>query len=218
MILRNIAFTIPRDKVLLRLKFNKTVTKVPKNINRLIDEMMDEGYALVNAQASTKNIVIKMVLGSTTCFHETDFVAKGKAITEHLRDCYKVTLMLATIGSDYARKVNEFLKTREITKAAVLDAVVSEAVEAVAEAVTSIIAQDAQLEDATITSRFSPGYGDWPLEAQKDIFEMLNAKEISVKLSDACLMMPEKSISACVGWKKEEDKPVRKILRKKNEK
>ena len=48
--------------------------------------------------------------------------------------------------------------------------------------------------------RFSPGYGDVPLEVQSDIFKILDCpKNIGVTLTDALLMTPTKSVSAIVG-------------------
>ena len=46
-------------------------------------------------------------------------------------------------------------------------------------------------------NRFSPGYADCPLEAQKDIFGLISPdKYIGVKLLDSLLMSPMKSVSA----------------------
>ena len=41
--------------------------------------------------------------------------------------------------------------------------------------------------------KLSVGYGDWPLEEQREIFGILDPKtNIGVELNDACLMIPEK--------------------------
>ncbi|NLC44698.1 MAG: Vitamin B12 dependent methionine synthase activation subunit, partial [Clostridiales bacterium] len=48
--------------------------------------------------------------------------------------------------------------------------------------------------------RFSPGYGDLPLEIQGPLLESLDAKQlIGVTLTNAYLMLPQKSVSAFVG-------------------
>ena len=48
--------------------------------------------------------------------------------------------------------------------------------------------------------RFSPGYGDLPLEIQPDILEMINAgKLLSITLTDSLLMKPQKTITAIAG-------------------
>ena len=48
--------------------------------------------------------------------------------------------------------------------------------------------------------RFSPGYGDFPLEVQRDFERILEMpKTIGVTLSDSLLMTPTKSITAVIG-------------------
>ena len=48
--------------------------------------------------------------------------------------------------------------------------------------------------------RFSPGYGDFPLECQGMLLDALEAgKRIGIKLTDSLLMMPSKSVSAVMG-------------------
>ena len=48
--------------------------------------------------------------------------------------------------------------------------------------------------------RFSAGYGDLPLEVQKDIFRVLDCpRKIGLTLNDSLLMSPTKSVTAIVG-------------------
>ena len=48
--------------------------------------------------------------------------------------------------------------------------------------------------------RFSPGYGDWALSAQRELLRMLDAsRTVGVSLTDTMLMVPSKSVSAVIG-------------------
>ncbi len=48
-------------------------------------------------------------------------------------------------------------------------------------------------------ARFSPGYGDLPLEMQKDILSLLNASlNIGLSMTDSYLLTPTKSVTAIV--------------------
>lgn len=50
--------------------------------------------------------------------------------------------------------------------------------------------------------RFSCGYGDLPLEFQRDIFTALSVtKHLGITLSENCFMTPTKSVTAIVGIK-----------------
>lgn len=53
--------------------------------------------------------------------------------------------------------------------------------------------------------RFSPGYGDFSITWQKKILELLRASEtIGIKLTEHLMMLPSKSITAVIGFGKEE--------------
>ena len=47
-----------------------------------------------------------------------------------------------------------------------------------------------------LSPRFSPGYGDVPLSWQKPFTAFLHTGKIGVRLTEQCLMIPEKSITA----------------------
>ena len=47
---------------------------------------------------------------------------------------------------------------------------------------------------------FSPGYGDLPLDTQKELVQVLDMhRKIGVSLTDSCLMVPSKSVTAILG-------------------
>ena len=55
-------------------------------------------------------------------------------------------------------------------------------------------------EGLYLRPRFSPGYGDFPLNVQEDILSALEAgKRIGIKLTDSLLMVPTKSVTAVMG-------------------
>jgi hypothetical protein len=52
----------------------------------------------------------------------------------------------------------------------------------------------------------SPGYGTWPITAQRALFDLLPHDEIQVELLPSCLMTPRKSVSFAV-WLGERETP-----------
>ena len=51
-----------------------------------------------------------------------------------------------------------------------------------------------------IHARFSPGYGDLPLDFQREIFRTLDCpRRIGLSLSESLLMSPSKSVTALIG-------------------
>ena len=52
----------------------------------------------------------------------------------------------------------------------------------------------------TLVTRYSPGYGDFTLSAQRELLEFIDApRKVGVSLTDSLLMVPSKSVSAVIG-------------------
>ena len=54
-------------------------------------------------------------------------------------------------------------------------------------------------EGMKITNRYSPGYCNWPVDDQKQLFSLLPANACDISLSASCLMVPIKSVSGIIG-------------------
>ncbi|MBU1937336.1 hypothetical protein KKG05_08045 [bacterium] len=107
-----------------------------------------------------------------------------------------IALCICTIGSNLEEKVREFSDNGQSALATALDAVGSETVEALANAVDARICEKAAEDRLAAWPRFSPGYGDWTLESgQRLIFSNLPAGKIGIELTPTFLMNPLKSIS-----------------------
>ena len=85
----------------------------------------------------------------------------------------------------------------------ILDAIGSETADAVADVLHhDVLTKLALSEEFTITPRFSPGYGDWPVTVQGEILQVCGGSQIGISVNDSFLMQPRKSVSAVLGWKK----------------
>jgi len=75
------------------------------------------------------------------------------------------------------------------------DGIASAMAEAACDKVNEILA-----EGLNVRQRFSPGYGDFPLELQPKVLESVNAgRLLGITLSNSLLMTPKKSITAVMG-------------------
>ena len=83
---------------------------------------------------------------------------------------------------------------------AVLDAACSAYVEAAVEQMDQQVKTDAATHGLAGNWRFSPGYGDCPLSAQRSIVNALNATRlIGLTVTPTSLLMPTKSVTAVIG-------------------
>lgn len=109
--------------------------------------------------------------------------------------CEKVIAFAATIGVGIDRLIARFGLLSPVRSLA-LSAVGSERIEALCDA----FCRDMEQELGPLTRRFSPGYGDFPLSAQEEIFSLLTPhKAIGLTLTASGMMIPEKSVTALIG-------------------
>lgn len=124
------------------------------------------------------------------------FKVKSNALAFNLKGCKKVILFAATVGIGIDRLIARYSPVSP-ARALMFQAIGTERIEALGD----IFCEDIARESAVGTKpRFSPGYGDVPLETQADIFALLNcSKSIGLTLTDSLLMSPSKSITAFMG-------------------
>ena len=129
----------------------------------------------------------------------TNLILKGKDIKEHLKNSKECVLMAVTLGNEIEKKTRLYEKTN-LTKALILDACATTAVEEVCDIVENSIKEKAILSGMNITFRYSPGYGDLPLDVQSNFLRALEAqKKIGLTVSENNLLFPRKSVTAIIG-------------------
>lgn len=116
-----------------------------------------------------------------------------------LEGCHSCILMAVTIG----RRVDEELRRRQITDmsgAVILDSCASSAVESICNQLEADLEVEFEGRGLFLTDRFSPGYGDLPLDLQPAICRTLSTeKNIGLSITGGMLMMPTKSVTAFIG-------------------
>ncbi len=80
-----------------------------------------------------------------------------------------------------------------------LDGIGSAAVNSLAQEVCKLIAHEASLRNYQASSPLSPGGRSFPLSEQWQLFKLVPAEEIGVRLTSTGLMVPRKSVSMVIG-------------------
>ena len=114
-----------------------------------------------------------------------------------LEECDAAVLMACTLGAGFERLLRAW-EVRDMARAAVLDACGSAYVEAGCDAAEEEIR--ARCAGKYLTDRFSPGYGDLPLDVQGTILEALNGgRRLGLQATESWLLNPAKSVTAIIG-------------------
>lgn len=121
----------------------------------------------------------------------------GQDIQNHLELCSQVILFCATLsqGADTCIRIAQ---TSDVLAGMMTDAMASALTEQLCdEAEQEILSQ---FPEKFSTWRFSPGYGDMPLEVQPDFLRIINAdKRLGICVSEGGLLIPTKSVTAVIG-------------------
>ncbi len=188
---------------------SKTYTEPPfceKEILRYADCREADGEISALLEMCIKEIMGK--LAYKVCYREMqvkidgdicDFGAfhlQSKKLAVNLKGCKNVILFAATVGVGIDRLIAKYGRISPV-RALLFQAIGAERIEALCDVFCENIARE---RNVGLKPRFSPGYGDLPLDAQKNIFSVLDCeKRIGLTLNDSLLMSPSKSVTALVG-------------------
>lgn len=125
---------------------------------------------------------------------------QGVSLAKHLEGCDQIAVVAVTLGPEVDRLISETQEHR-----IALGVVIDSGASIMAELATNMAEEQIRCEIAEkgpifMTDRFSPGYGDSPLEMQAEVLEVLHADEkLGITLSKGYMMNPSKSITAIMG-------------------
>ncbi len=124
---------------------------------------------------------------------------RSKNLEKNLKDCQQILVFGATLGSGVDILLHRYGRLK-MSRAVVLQAASAAMLETYCDWKNEALRQEYQEMGWYMRPRFSPGYGDFPLECQKEIGAALEmSKRIGVTLTDSLLMAPSKSVTAVMG-------------------
>jgi len=123
----------------------------------------------------------------------------SSTIAKAVGGCESLVLFAATVGAPFDRLIARYGRL-EPSKALILQAIGAERVESLCDAFCEKTNASLSAEGKSLRTRVSPGYGDIPLEMQKQIFKSLDCeRQIGLTLNESLLMSPSKSVTAIAG-------------------
>ena len=167
-------------------------------IKSLINEYAENTRNLIEPSYSYVVRGINLVQGSRVVI-EGSVTFHSEVIARLLEQCEKVAVFLATIGNRLEEMACHLAEDKLVLQAAVLDAIGSDVAETVANFVQDRIGEVASTQGLCISQRFSPGYCDWDISQQKMVFRAMNGDTAGIRLTEGCLMLPQKSVSGIIG-------------------
>ncbi len=122
-----------------------------------------------------------------------------RIVTGQLKRASHFALYMCTIGNKLETISKETMSRGDALQAYIFDLIGSEAADSIADHLHQQIRKLAQSQTLSTTNRFSPGYCEWDVAEQHQLFSLLPEQFCDVRLSDSALMHPVKSTNGIIG-------------------
>ena len=187
---------IKDEEVLRYLEYKGQI--IDDNLKETINQCKNITKARINPRYTFRVYSIKKNKGIIE-FEGSNLKLESRDLYKVLKDCNKCILMAATIGLDIEKDIRKYSFT-ELTKGIIIDSCATTAIEEVCDMVQEEIQNNILEDEQHTTLRYSPGYGDLPIEKNKDILNLINGqKEIGLTITTNGIMIPRKSVIAIIG-------------------
>ncbi len=169
----------------------------------LLKECEKECSALLTPKA------VYVLLTKDELFALLPSAKKSESLQAALSGGERAFLFAATVGLELDRRIARYAQLSP-SKALFFQALGAERIESLCDEICKRLTEE---RGVSLGRRFSPGYGDFSLEAQKEVFRILDCpKNIGLTLTDGLMMSPTKSVTAiaCVIEKEKDGEKSRK--------
>ena len=123
----------------------------------------------------------------------------GRKISGYMTGATEIALFLCTAGKTFTDLSHTYQQNGDFLEAFVVESIGSVTVENAMDKVQCCLEEEITARGKKITNRYSPGYCEWALSGQRDLFSYIGDHPTGITINDSCLMQPIKSVSGIIG-------------------
>ena len=123
----------------------------------------------------------------------------GAQIGGYLKGSDYLAFFACTAGKIFTDLVLRYNRTKDYLESLVVDAIGSLTVENAMDKIQMQLELEMQAEGMQISNRYSPGYCNWSVSGQQELFAQMDKLPVAISLTEYCLMLPIKSVSGVIG-------------------
>jgi len=199
MVFESICIPLPHRRILARLGYNPMHTIFHQHHLALIETAIAIGFAACHLQGAYARVKIEHRTPQEITLATGD-VLRSASLAQLLAKSDEALLMAATVGRRAIDERDSGISSADGLRAAVIDAVASETADAGLTWLHEMAGRQAPREGRRVTARrFSPGYSDLDLSAQKIVFDILDLARLGLTITEAYALSPEKSVIGIAG-------------------
>ncbi|MBP8697065.1 MAG: hypothetical protein KBH73_11460 [Syntrophobacterales bacterium] len=189
----------PLKAIYRRLGYRKGITHIRPDEARALGDRIEQARTLICLKGAARRLPI---LSKTPRLIRLpgNHTLQSARLAELLAHSREVLLLGATAGPEVIEAIRRDTAEDNLTRAVVFDAAASEMVDAALDWMVTLFGRELRREGRRLTkSRFSCGYGDLALENQRIFYDLLELGRFGVELTERCILVPEKSVTAVAG-------------------
>lgn len=197
----SIKIPVPKEKIYRRLGYKKGFENIPVHIQNELEESISEASDYIELKGIAKILSIKEKNQEYISL-KNNIKFKSSNLSKMLENCDEILVFASTAGKKLIKEIEERMHHSRYLQGVVFDAVGSEMADSALEWIMEYFNKELAKEGKRLTRRrYSAGYGDFLLENQKIIYNILKMDRIEVKITDSFMLVPEKSATAISGVK-----------------
>jgi hypothetical protein len=195
----NISIATPLAQIYRRLGFRKGVTDLSPRDQAETEKYIERALSLIRLQGAGLHLPV-LLEGKASVRLPEEGTFESRRLLKFLGGSDEILLMGATAGPEIMAAIQEDAAGRNVTRGVVLDATASETVDAALDWIMAFYNQTLRRQGKRLlAARYSAGYGDLALENQRTMYRLLALEKIGVEITEACILIPEKSVTAITG-------------------
>lgn len=185
--------------LILRLQKYRDLATVPRAVREVARRMAAAAEGLLEPEGWVWR-------GAIASIDPTGGVEFGEAVRFDSKSLARVLggateafVVLLTIGPRLERRAHELIGEDQLVEGLLLDTAGWVAIDALIKETRRRLAGEARATGRRLTGRMAPGFAGWGLEQQRALFSAFDGTPLSVHLTEACVMIPRKSVTGVYG-------------------
>lgn len=185
---------VNKKEILRYLGYGKNIAD--ETVNNIIDECLKDLKNYSDMKSIYKYFPLEI---KDENIKLGNICVKSQNLKKNLLGCNEVVIFAATLGARVDLLIKRYSKMA-MSRAVILQAAATAYIEEYCDLCQNKIIAENEKRNLFIRPRFSPGYGDFSIEHQKDIISILDCpRKIGLTLTDSLILVPSKSVTAVMG-------------------
>jgi hypothetical protein len=200
------------------VEYNPAINRIGVSITDALDmlhepDRSEDSFVVCEAREIFEQMLkICDIRGGYTIYDQVElFSGEGKIriggleIETHRKVCgymkgaEAMAVFVCTAGEGFTELSKRYNSEGDYMKGFITDTFGSLVVEKAMDYIQTQLQEQVQQSGLQATNRYSPGYCNWHLSGQKQLFGLLPDKPCGISLTESALMLPIKSVSGIVG-------------------